>query len=289
MPGHYIGNGIQLKAYRQRATHKMTASEPKPEKPCRPLAYDAYQKLASAYAAKVDTKPHNAYYERPAMLSLLPNINGASVLNAGCGPGAYCEELAIRGASVASCDMSERMLELANERIDRAIAEGRVAFDQVKFHHLDLTQPLSLFDDGIFDLVNAPLCLDYIEDWTSLFREFNRTLKPGGMLLFSAGHPASDAEYFKTTKYFEVEQVAATWTGFGVTVEMPCFRRSLAEFFNPVANAGFVLDQVHEPLPTEDFQKSDLRRYMQLMYRPVFLCVRAIKPANNVKRNRTIA
>ena len=36
----------------------------------KPLAYDAYESLAEDYAARVDTKPHNAYYDRPAILSL---------------------------------------------------------------------------------------------------------------------------------------------------------------------------------------------------------------------------
>jgi hypothetical protein len=49
-----------------------------------PLAYEAYQELADAYAAKIDTKPHNAYYDRPALLSLLPDLEGKKVLDAGC-------------------------------------------------------------------------------------------------------------------------------------------------------------------------------------------------------------
>ena len=39
-----------------------------------PLALQAYEQLADVYAARVDTKAHNAYYELPAMLSLLPNV-----------------------------------------------------------------------------------------------------------------------------------------------------------------------------------------------------------------------
>lgn len=243
-----------------------------------PLAYNAYQQLAEAYDRHVDTKPHNAYYERPAMLALLPDLSSAKVLDVGCGPGAYAEQLAIRGATVTSCDISDKMLELAHRRIEESVAAGRVEQNQIKFHQVDLTQPLTIFDDASFDLVNAPLCLDYIEDWTTLFREFNRKLKPGGTLLFSSGHPASDAEYFKTEKYFEVEQVETTWTGFGIPVLMPSYRRPLAEIINPIADAGFILDHVHEPLPTSDFEKADLRRYKSLMHRPVFVCVRAKKP-----------
>lgn len=39
-----------------------------------PLALEAYEALAEAYAAAVDAKPHNALYERPATRSLLPDV-----------------------------------------------------------------------------------------------------------------------------------------------------------------------------------------------------------------------
>ena len=240
--------------------------------PEKPIAYNAYQTLADAYAAKIDVKPHNAYYERPAMLSLLPDVDGKRVLDAGCGPGAYSEALVNRGAIVNAFDVSDRMLELASERLRDSIEANKV-----KLHLLDMTQPLTAFADNEFDMVNAPLCLDYIENWLSLFNEFHRVLKTNGTFLFSCGHPASDAEYFSTKKYFSVEPVSATWSGFGIKVRMPCFRRSMEEIFTPVIEAGFVIEKVHEPLPTAEFKKADPRRYRALMQRPVFLCVRSRK------------
>jgi len=83
----------------------------------RPIALEAYEALAEAYAAVVDTKPHNAYYERPATLSLLPDDTGMRVLDAGCGPGVYSEWLADRGAKVVALDVSPRMAEIARQRL----------------------------------------------------------------------------------------------------------------------------------------------------------------------------
>jgi len=40
----------------------------------KPIALEAYETLAERYAALVDTKPENAYYERPATPSLLPDV-----------------------------------------------------------------------------------------------------------------------------------------------------------------------------------------------------------------------
>ena len=66
----------------------------------KPIALDAYETLAEAYASVVDTKPHNAYYERPATLSLLPDVKGKRILDAACGPGLYSEWLRSHGAEV---------------------------------------------------------------------------------------------------------------------------------------------------------------------------------------------
>jgi 2-polyprenyl-3-methyl-5-hydroxy-6-metoxy-1,4-benzoquinol methylase len=82
-----------------------------------PVAREVYDRLADAYAARAPTKPHNAFYERPATLSLLGDVAGKRVLDAGCGPGIYAEELVARGAEVVGFDASGRMVELARKRL----------------------------------------------------------------------------------------------------------------------------------------------------------------------------
>ncbi len=234
----------------------------------KPRSHETWQQLADDYARLIDTKPHNAWYDRPAMLSLLPEVQGWHVLDAGCGPGVYAEELARRGARVTSVDASERMIELARDRLGQ----------EAVIHRVDLSRPLSMFDDGQFDLVIAPLCLDYIANWLAVFLEFHRILRPGGIFLMSAGHPSFDAEYFRTEDYFSVESVESVWKGFGQEVLMPSFRRSIEEFLTPFIDAGFVFERIMEPLPTEEFRAADPMGYHRLMRRPGFLCVRARKP-----------
>jgi hypothetical protein len=49
------------------------------------------------------------------------------------------------------------------------------------------------------------------------------------------------------------------------------------EVFNSVSDAGFTLDRVVEPLPTEEFKQQDPEDYERLLKRPSFLCLRAHK------------
>jgi 2-polyprenyl-3-methyl-5-hydroxy-6-metoxy-1,4-benzoquinol methylase len=87
----------------------------------RPVAQSAYDELAEEYAARIDTKPHNAYYERPATLSLLPDVIGKRVLDAGCGPGVYAEWLVEHGAHVVALDANEKMVALARQRLGEKV------------------------------------------------------------------------------------------------------------------------------------------------------------------------
>jgi SAM-dependent methyltransferase len=235
----------------------------------KPIALDAYERLAPSYAAAVDTKPHNAYYERPATLSLLPPVGGMRVLDAGCGPGVYSAWLLEHGAEVVAVDVSPKMVELARIR-----TRGRA-----EFHVADLASPVGFLDSNSFGLVVAPLVLEYIEDWRPTLREFFRLLAPGGCLVLSVSHPFSDFTYFGSDRYFETELVASQWKGFHpLRVLMPSYRRSLEETLNPLLESGFWLDRVLEPRPTADFRTADPRHFEELSRQPCFLCVRALKP-----------
>lgn len=140
----------------------------------KPIALGAYEALAERYAALVDSKAENAYYERPATLSLLPDVEGKRVLDAGCGPGSYSEWLVVHGAEVMAIDVSPKMVQLAKRRLGT----------RAEICQADLSKPLDFLEDESFDLVLCPLVLDYIRDWKSVFTEFCRILRESSLLIF---------------------------------------------------------------------------------------------------------
>ncbi len=227
-----------------------------------------YEQFAARYAERAQTKPHNAYYERPATLSLLTDVAGKRVLDAGCGPGIYAEILLERGAQVVAVDVTPAFVDITRKRVGSRATVLRA----------DLAQPLDFAEDGSFDVVVAPLVLDYIEDWDAVFAEFYRALKPGGALVFSCGHPFADWAVAKGDSYFAIEQFDMIWKGFGKPYPLvKTYRRPLSAIVDPLLNAGFRLDALLEPQPTEQFQERDPEDYAKLMGEPGFLCVRGVK------------
>ncbi len=234
-----------------------------------PIALKAYAAFAARYAALVDTKPHNAYYDRPAVLSLLPDIQGKQILDAGCGTGVYSEWLLNHGASVVGVDVSPEMLSHAQQRVG----------DRCSLHQADLGQPVPFLADQSFDLVISALVLHYIADWSIPFAEFHRVLRPGGLLIFSTGHPQNDMRYSISKNYFEIEKVSMFWRFGGDPIEVPWFRQPLSAITEWLWHAGFVIERLIEPRPTEEFKQADPKEYEQLTHEPGFMCFRARKDA----------
>jgi SAM-dependent methyltransferase len=233
----------------------------------KPIAYDAYEKLAEHYAARIDTKAENAHCERPGILALMPAVRGKRILDAGCGPGTYTQWLVEQGAVAVGVDVSPKMVELARRKVGKR-AEIRL---------VDLRQPLDFFEDRSLDGIMSSLVVHYIEDWDTLFGEFYRILKSPGFMVLSAGHPYTDFNIAGGEDYFSTELVIDTWRGFGIPVEMPSYRRSLEDMVTPMANAGFVIDRITEPRPTETCRQQDPRAYDRLSKRPGFICLRLLK------------
>jgi SAM-dependent methyltransferase len=246
------------------------------------LGQQNYDGFARRYARHAEDKAHNAHYERPNTLSQLPDVQGKRILDAGCGPGIYAEELLRRGAEVVAVDVTAEFVDITRERLSGWPAE------RITVRQADLSRPLAFAADASFDGVLCTLVLDYLADWGPTFAEFQRVLKPGGWLLFSCGHPLGDWLWLKrklpqyTESYFDTRRFTAEWHGFGdPPVAITSYRRPLAAMFNPLAEAGLHLEHIHEGRPTEVFKEREPEEYAHLIREPGFITVLARKGAGS--------
>jgi ubiquinone/menaquinone biosynthesis C-methylase UbiE len=230
----------------------------------KPIAVDVYDQIAEAYSTKTETSPFNALYERPAMMRLMGDVTGKHVFDAGCGHGYYAEQVLARGAArVVGIDASPKMVNLAQARLG----------SRARMYVADVAGPLAeLGADSSFDLVICPLVLHYIADWNAPLLSFSRLLRDGGAAVISVGHPMEEFKSSVTGNYFERELLQQAWPSFGVT--MPTFRRSLSEMFGAIKGAGFVVEELVEPLPQPELEPLNPELYRTLCAAPNFLCLR---------------
>ena len=224
-----------------------------------------YDTIAERYAAGIDQRPWNALYERPATLALLPDVAGKDVLDAGCGHGWYCTWLADHGARVVGVDRSARMAALATARLG---ARARII-------HADAGNFCASLADGSFDIVLSALMLHYVADLGGAFAEFSRLLRPGGHLVLSTHHPTHDPKSLLDPGYLVEEVIEERWDW--LDQNMRYYRRPLSSFTEPLAAAGFVMERICEPVPSEALRQADPGSYEQLRRLPAFLFMRARK------------
>ncbi|CAN3126345.1 class I SAM-dependent methyltransferase [Mycobacterium sp. smrl_JER01] len=221
-----------------------------------------YEVFADEYLDHAQAGLFNAHYDRPACLALLGDVDGATVLDAACGPGLYAEELVNRGAEVIGFDQSPRMVELARQRVPTA-----------EFRTHDLARPLDWLAEGTVDCVLFALALEYVDDRVAALTEFRRVLRPGGALVLSRLHPTGDW-LRHGGNYFKQRVIDETWSrGWQVRYWLAPLEATCEELHH----AGFLIERLLEPRPAPEAAAINQDKYDQLHREPTgFLAIRAI-------------
>lgn len=218
-----------------------------------------YEKHALAYAASNDTNLFNAYYERPAMLDLIGDVNGKRILDAGCGHGRMIEELRARGATASGFDASPSMLALATQNL------GAKAGLQLA----DLNKPLP-HESNSFDIITSSLVLHYLKEWHEPLTELRRILTEQGTLHPSVNHPLTyglDADQ----NYFDhIEHSFDAPLG-DKMVEFRTWHRPLSSMAQAFLDAGFYVTGINEPSVADNTPESLLPESIRTTRR--FVCM----------------
>lgn len=220
---------------------------------------------------------------RPFLLDWCEPVQGAKVLDLGCGEGYVGRQLLERGAaSVTGIDVSAEMIENARAQVPA----GRES--DLTYAVGDATDLAHLEDDS-FDLVACVFMFNYVDSAATArtMREVARILKPGGRFVFSVPHPSlafirpEEAPFYFAREgrgYFEGRDVqfeGEIWRRDGVSVPVRCVHKTLADYFNGLREAGFrTLPEVEELHVTDEHLAYDPEFFEPLRETPLHLAFR---------------
>ena len=227
-----------------------------------------YNEHAAEYAMVIKDNTFNANYERPSFLALLPDLNGKSVLDLGCGPGETIEYLLKEKCTkVTAVDISKAMIDIVKKRYR----------SKVNVYKQNLNMGLPKEKESTYDLVGSSLTVHYIKNLNFLFKEVYRVLKKNGLFIFSTHHPLLDFSYSKSGNYFKTEKLTQIWQTIGKPVEVSFYRRPLSSTFKALADAGFHITNVSEGSATSKLKSISTKDYKLLTNKPFFLFVKCRK------------
>jgi ubiquinone/menaquinone biosynthesis C-methylase UbiE len=184
---------------------------------------------------------------------LIPELDGAAVLDLACGQGLATRALADAGARrVVGVDLSSAMVERA--RLHESPPGCDISYV------VDDAQALSAFASATFDGVTCQLGLMDIPDLDAVLGAACRVLRPEGWFVFVLGHPCflmPEATFIREVDGHPALSVSGYFReGFwrssnpnGVR-RAGNYHRTLSTYLNAIVRSGFRMDKISEPRPT---------------------------------------
>ena len=218
----------------------------------------------------------NDLIEIPIMKTMLPNLEGKTILDLGCGAGGMSRYFVENGAKkVVAIDISKNMIEEA-KKYDCSNIDYRV----LALENLDEIEEE-------FDLVFSSLAFHYVEDFSLLMQNISRLLKKNGILLYSQENPIATAvklemgekkyiekdgkRYYLLNNYNDISS-RILFLKHGGTI----YHRNFETIINTIINNAMKLIEIKEPLAPANAVELDFK-YSYYKDRPLFLFVKAIK------------
>ncbi|MBT4500605.1 MAG: methyltransferase domain-containing protein [Gemmatimonadetes bacterium] len=166
------------------------------------------------------------------LLEITGDVEGLSVLDAGCGEGYLSRELASHGAKVIGMDISPRLVEMARAKD----LEGTINY-QVE----DLSKSLPQYENH-FDLVASNMVLNDIYDYQGFASTLNAVTKDLSRLVLSMNNPYSFVIRKQVGDYFD-SGYSALYRGMAAEgLKVSFFHRTLEDYITAFRNNGFLLD-----------------------------------------------
>ena len=186
------------------------------------------------------------------MLDVLGDVSSKKVIDIGCGEGRFCRILSDGGAVMTGVDLTEELVERARE----------LGSDKETYLVGD-AQDLDGVPDDDFDLAVSYIVLVDLYDYQKSIREAYRVLRPGGRFVVCNLHPMrtasinfvgwirdSSSKLFHPVDNYTEEgprEFQFPWLGRPFIY----MHRALSSYVSAFLDAGFALEALQEPIPTE--------------------------------------
>ena len=173
-----------------------------------------------------------------------PSIEGAAVVELGCGGGQGSVGTALSGADrVVGVDIADEQLRHARRLRDYYDADAR-------FVQGDATRvPLPA---DAFDFAFSEAAFQLVADLDAAVREARRVLRPGGEFYLSVIHPFReliDPETGDLRRGYHAPPRREVEIDESYDADLVAFDRSVSELHRALVDAGFVVERVVEPEP----------------------------------------
>jgi molybdopterin/thiamine biosynthesis adenylyltransferase/2-polyprenyl-3-methyl-5-hydroxy-6-metoxy-1,4-benzoquinol methylase len=250
-------------------------------------ARDRFGDLAENYRRFRETSSLNAYVLDSVVTDLVCCGEGLRIIDVGCGIGTLSVEFASRGHHVTAIDASPGMLAELRSRLPEALLP-RVSILE--------GDAIDVVWGGHFDRVLLNLVLDHVATPGPLLAKARLSLAPGGYAIIVVPHPIKDAGTWQKERvgnqweyrhlaiddYFHEGSVAKSREddrGEVVIKHVHSHRRTIATYFKMLIAAGFVVEDMWEPRPTEISSSVNYSKTSRVPYFLVFRCSAAAAAA----------
>lgn len=185
--------------------------------------------IKQAYNSWAETYDTNENKTRDSDIKLtkeiLINYEFENVLELGCGTGKNTEWLLNKAKRIIGLDFSQKMLDIAKEKITDS---------KVEFKTADLTKDWEI-DIRFADLVTSSLTLEHIDDLNHIFNQANQKLKDNGIFFISELHPFK--QYIGSKAKYETEN--------GIE-ELEVYTHHISDYIDNAERNGFKLLEIKE-------------------------------------------
>lgn len=224
-----------------------------------------WQQIAEIYDRNVSEKGdiRHEMVINPVVFEFLGDLEGKTVLDAGCGNGYLSRKIAETAKKVFGVDLTERLIELAKQRDNPQNIDFSLG-NLEKLH----------FPENTFDVILCNMVLMDVERLQFVIKELSRVLKAAGILVISLTHPCFENpprtySVFedKNGKKIRIGRMIQKYYDTGLVIDenqvvdngepYQHYHYMISDYLNAFSASNLCLEKTSEPNGNEIFKSMD--------------------------------